>query len=427
MSRFHSMCLAAGLTLAAGCEVSEPLAPVTVVQTEIFRPYAEPGAWEGVDEATRREVWERAAGEFVSLRARRDFRALHRLARETHRFFPGERAAWLNLSTALLINGELGRAITAAQGALDPSREEVLAPDPGTQFAAAAWANIATAHLDLNALPEALEAADAAVAADPGFARAHLRRGEVLHLLGRHPEAVESFARALALDPQPPEIVSSDIVTCALAQRAMGDDAAAESTLRGGIASMPHDFGLRYHLALLEHDRRSDLAALFDAQHEILLRADSPYYDRAAALCEQIFLQSDSPDAEMLRRINEARSCTVTGSGERALALFQEVLAGQSSDERSIFVPLMAARLQRGLGRVADAEATYRLVLERDPLFTPAMVELAELAGEAGRPEEAEHWIDAARACDPFSWKLAEYLTVRQARAASASAEPAGP
>ena len=79
------------------------------------------------------------------------------------------------------------------------------------------------------------------------------------------------------------------------------------------------------------------------------------------------------------------------------------------------------------LGRVADAEATYRLVLERDPLFTPAMVELAELAGEAGRPEEAEQWIDAARACDPFSWKLAEYLTVRQTRATSASAEPAGP
>ena len=48
---------------------------------------------------------------------------------------------------------------------------------------------------------EALECFDRAVELDPGNARAHSGKGDVLHALGREAEALECFDRAVELDP----------------------------------------------------------------------------------------------------------------------------------------------------------------------------------------------------------------------------------
>jgi rubredoxin len=56
-----------------------------------------------------------------------------------------------------------------------------------------------------DALAEALRHCDAALALVPGWAEAHNLRGIVLEALGRREEAVESFRRAVRLDPEEAE------------------------------------------------------------------------------------------------------------------------------------------------------------------------------------------------------------------------------
>jgi tetratricopeptide (TPR) repeat protein len=48
---------------------------------------------------------------------------------------------------------------------------------------------------------EALEALGKAESLDAGFSRTYLYRGKVYLLMGKAPEAVENYRRALALDP----------------------------------------------------------------------------------------------------------------------------------------------------------------------------------------------------------------------------------
>jgi Flp pilus assembly protein TadD len=62
------------------------------------------------------------------------------------------------------------------------------------------------AHVGLGQLDAALQAFDAARAADPGLCEAHHNRGLVLDDLGRPAEALQSYAAALALKPGDPEI-----------------------------------------------------------------------------------------------------------------------------------------------------------------------------------------------------------------------------
>jgi adenylate cyclase len=54
----------------------------------------------------------------------------------------------------------------------------------------------------LRRLEEAEPAARRAIEIDPNFAEAHGGLGNMLHFSGRHEEAIESFERALLLDPQ---------------------------------------------------------------------------------------------------------------------------------------------------------------------------------------------------------------------------------
>ena len=73
------------------------------------------------------------------------------------------------------------------------------APDPQVSGAALAAAERQTAAGELE---QAVATLDAGELAEPNDPRLPFRRGELLHQLGRSPEAIDAWRRALVLDPE---------------------------------------------------------------------------------------------------------------------------------------------------------------------------------------------------------------------------------
>jgi len=67
---------------------------------------------------------------------------------------------------------------------------------------AAVWSNRAFCWLKMGIADKALVDADAAIKIDPGYAKAHFRRGVALYNLGRFREACEAYGCTLRLDPK---------------------------------------------------------------------------------------------------------------------------------------------------------------------------------------------------------------------------------
>lgn len=397
----------------AACEVSEPLPPVAVIQTPLFRPYADPDVWAQTPEGVRRQVWDLYEREFQRLRQAKNFPELLRLAREAHALFPQERKAWLNLSTALLIMGDFGRTITAAEGALAREREERFAPDVDEVMAPQALCNIASAQIELSRLSEALATLDRALELRRDFPRTFLLRGEVLHRLDRDEEARVSLERGFALRPRPPDVVSSDHIVYALTLRDLGHTASAEAALRRAIEEMPHEFGFHHHLGLLLRDGGRVEQAFDEFQHEMLLRPDSPYQGQVATalggLAQEARLHAGEASWETVRRLVEADALRAQGDFASALAVWQDLFAQRPASDESIYLPLMIARAHAALGDAALAAEWHRRVLDRDPTFVPSLVERAEALEALGQREVALDLLLMAQRLDPLSWRLLQH------------------
>lgn len=101
---------------------------------------------------------------------------------------PDYREARLNLGAALIRAGKFAEA----EQELLPLVETD--PSPGVLF------NYALALRGLGREGEALEVVERILAAHPGYARAHLLRGELLEAEGAYPEAAQSFLEAYHAD-----------------------------------------------------------------------------------------------------------------------------------------------------------------------------------------------------------------------------------
>jgi tetratricopeptide (TPR) repeat protein len=393
---------------------------VTTIQSTVFAPHAQGGQWAEASDTTRRNVWSNYEEEFAELRLAKNWQRLWRLAREGHHFFPNERQAWLNLSTALYIWGDFGQAITAAQGALSEERREDFHPDTENTMRPQAWCNIASCQIELRQLGEALASADEAVAINDRFARAWLLRGEVLHRLGRNAEALESYEAALALGPQPPDIVPSDHILISETLRALGGDEAAVQALRRAIAEMPLEFGFHFYLGRILRDSGDLVGAHLEFQHEIALRPDSPYLERSfTAMGEMLAEAQTSPGGgaqQSLLRLAEAASLRSQGDLDGAIAIWEECLSARPADDRAISLPLAIARAHAAANRPEEASEWYARVIDRDPQFVPAHVERAEVFDALGEPDRALDALVDAQRIDYFNWRLEHHYAANPHR-----------
>lgn len=91
-------------------------------------------------------------------------------------------------------------------------------------------------------------------------------------------------------------------------------------------------------------------------------------------------------------RNNYGRFLCTTGRSDDALALFRAIVAGKIYPQP--WIPLTNAGLcSESIGQKADAERYYREALQVQHDFPPALLEMAKLERDHGRPEEAKSYL----------------------------------
>lgn len=129
-----------------------------------------------------------------------------------------------------------------------------------------------------NRLDEALAVLDRVVAADPRHTAAWLERGYTLEALRSEPEAVESYKRAIALDPD----LAPALGKLADIAARRGDQAAARSQAERALAIDPMNPAAIFALATMEIEARDGTQAA--SRLESLLTSGLKADDRTRAL-----------------------------------------------------------------------------------------------------------------------------------------------
>ncbi len=155
-----------------------------------------------------------------------------RLLQEAVRLDPKFYKAWVNMGLAWERKGNL----------LEAQRcyEQALRVQP-SWFPLAHY-NLAGIHLRRGDLTKALTECEAALQADPTFARAHLRKGTVLAQLNRLTEAVLAFEQAIALEPE----LAMAHNNLGLAYQALGRFAEARAAFQRAIDLDTDDLAVAY-------------------------------------------------------------------------------------------------------------------------------------------------------------------------------------
>ena len=143
----------------------------------------------------------------------------------------------------------------------------------------------ADALLRQERVAEALAAYRAALEADPGYAPAQAGMGRALFRLGRHEEALETLAQALALQPDPAQTGP----LCRLMGRAaleLGRLEAAAGHFESAVRLAPRALEALDHLALVRFRQQRYAAALelYERLLEITPDAAQVHANRGAAL-----------------------------------------------------------------------------------------------------------------------------------------------
>ncbi|MCB9377691.1 MAG: tetratricopeptide repeat protein [Holophagales bacterium] len=248
--------------------------------------------------------------------------------------------------------------------------ERALAIDPGDAHAAAA---LSTARRKLGETRRALEIAEVATRAAPGYGLAWLALAEAAADSGDAERACEAYARFFALHPGASKYRAPYAV--ALRQAGRADESAAQLALRGQGVPRIEDPRLSDLLR-----RRSDpREALFEATQLI----DANQLELAVARLEQLLaVAPDTAEAHRYLGVALAR----LGHGDEALEAFREAVRIAPEKAAGHFA-LAAALGDRG--RAAEAEAAYQRALELDPELFDALQNLANLRLRSGRPKLA--------------------------------------
>jgi predicted O-linked N-acetylglucosamine transferase (SPINDLY family) len=301
-------------------------------------------------------------------------------------------------------------------GRLDEARrlyEEALAAAPG----------YARAHLNLGIALEALRDADgalrcyeSALAGDPGNPFASYNLGKLLYSRGGAQQA-EPHLRA-ALERKPDFTDARVVLSAVLEER--GDAAGAAAELERVIAQRPDYTGALYNYALVlgKLARRADAEAALRrvlaldpayprARFELgtLLRAAGRVDEAEPLLKAAVEESPDSPEAHLaLAEVSASR-----GRHDAALARADAAIALRPHSGRAWLARGLALN---ALQRLPEAEAALRRAVALDPEASEAYRILARILVNQLRVDEGLKVYDAGRAHDPEGYVRASELFV---------------
>jgi len=273
---------------------------------------------------------------------------------------PGHFDALHFLGVIALQNGQTLRAIDLITQALAHNRSNAFA-----------YSNLASAYQKLGRYPEAIVRFERALALRPDFVEALSNLGNTLRDTGRREEALASYDRALALKPDRPDVLANRGNVLRELRRfdeALGDFDRGlaldpqSATLLFNRANVFFDQG-RFSDALVDYDAALAIApdyCLAISHRGSTLRALKRYDEALAAIDQALRLQPDS--AEILTNRGDtlgevARFAEALNDYDRALELkpaYPEAWCNRGN-------------VLRALRRYDEALASYAVALDIDP------------------------------------------------------------
>jgi len=186
-----------------------------------------------------------------------------------------------------------------------------------------------------------------------------------------------------------------------LALLAARDFSGAEKLAIEGLKKYPASQG--FHLALGDiYAARGEAAeALYEYLWELLRAGEErPTGSSAAQGCAEL-MQKRTPDPEVTR----VRSAMQTMRNDPREARREFAGLVKSRGDRFVLLLYLAESTQMA-GDVDEAITIYRMLIQRDPHFVPAYVQLGELLDKSGKPDKAKELMDKARLIDPEHWRV---------------------
>lgn len=239
--------------------------------------------------------------------------------------------------------------------------------------------------LELARYEDAIIAFDEALECKPDSAAAYYNRGNALVKLGRYDEAADSYQKAVALKAEFPDAYVA--LGVALEQLTRMDE--ATESYKRALAFKP------------------DYAAVYVNLGDVYLQRGE------AELALECYSHVTEVDADMLAvPKRRAKALKAQGKLEEAVRNLRVAQASRTAISNDVFTELGAAL--KDLGKLEEAEETYRSGLKLFPDDTGLLNDLGVLLGELERREEACQVYQQALAIEPDNCGVLCNLGVEQ-------------
>ncbi|MBI5154811.1 tetratricopeptide repeat protein [Candidatus Poribacteria bacterium] len=231
---------------------------------------------------------------------------------------------------------------------------------------------------------------------NPGCERAWFFLGTEYYANGDAVRAEEYYRKAVELRRRANLSYPKAQINYALALKNRGELAKAEEELRILVKQAPDNQSAQINLAwiLLQNPvKAGEGIALAERAIAInprtgpsqftraeVLRVQGKYDEAAAAYEEAIAMGDDFGAYYVNAAIFYAQMLADTGKPERAIEQYNDVLAHLEKEGKySASAASGIAGALRGMGKEDEAEAQYRRVIEREPDYYPALINLAQI------------------------------------------------
>jgi len=179
------------------------------------------------------------------------------------------------------------------------------------------------------------------------------------------------------------------------------DPETVEKILHDGLQKFPSASGFHLLLGELHAARREDAEAFYEFQWELLRTGGERPTGAEAAKRSADLLRSSKVPREL---VDLTRAVAGMKKDPKAARQLLERMIRERGD-RFVLRLYFCEAVQR-TGDVPGAIEIYRNLLQRDPYFVPAYVQLGELLDQSGKFEEAKALRAKAQSIDPEHWRL---------------------